>query len=125
MKLSEKSSSPLNVGRKLMSLLDWTEYFIFFNDALIVCTHPVVQSGIQNVFLSKDFVKITRISSCTDWTQDNRACLECALMQITRNTLNCHFDRLKVFLDNSKTNGDFLVLIFWEGRTLKKGQVLA
>ena len=30
----------------------------------------------------------------TDWSPDSRVCLECALMQIAGNTLNCHHLRV-------------------------------
>ena len=96
----------INVGRKLMSSLDWAEYINFCNAALIICNKQLkvaliqfVRSGVKNVFLSKELVKITTIFSCTDWTPDNRACLECALMQITGDTLSCY--RLRVLTGHS------------------------
>ena len=87
----------INVGQKLMSSLDWTEYINFCNctvcnKKLKVALIQFVQSGVKNAFLSKEFVKITRIFSQIDWRPDNRFCFQYALisMQITRNTLNCH-----------------------------------
>ena len=56
----------INVGQKLMSLLDWTEYINFCNAALIACNKQLKMALIQfvqNAFLSKEFVKITRIFS--------------------------------------------------------------
>ena len=56
-----------------MSSFDWTEYINFCNAALIVCNKQLkvalfqfVQSDVKNVFLSKEFVKITMIFSCID-----------------------------------------------------------
>ena len=56
--------------KELVSSLDWTEYTNFCNAALIACNKQLkvvpiqfVQSSVKNDFLSKEFVKITRIFS--------------------------------------------------------------
>ena len=76
--------------------LDRIYQFFQCNKQLKMALIQLVRSGIK---ILKEFVKITMIFSCTDWTPDNWACLECALIQITGDTLNCY--RLRVLTGHS------------------------